>query len=249
MNFGRWLTLLAALHLSLIEPVALAQDNGDEDLDSTGSLFRSSDPVLDRSELHRWERFVRRFRRDHNFSLALGVGSASWQVEKFGTIQGRRYDNTSLFSLMRFAYHVQLVRGFGYFLGSTVGYNYETADSRRPFRPTSAIRFPGVLGGLVMNFTPSLRAGVGGDIYLERHDGVQERDRIDPDPEISFNMQVFELHAFFDIFYSINWALRISGGGRYMQFFKPRESKGLDIDGNIKKSDQFLGLGFVFHLI
>ena len=109
--------------------------------------------------------------------------------------------------------------------------------------------FAGVLAGLVLNFNPVFRWSLAADYYLERHNGIQERDGQDEDPEIHVTLKTFDAMSLIDVFYDINWALRIETHLRNTQFMRPDEPEGFPVNANIKKTDQWLGIGLVYHLL
>jgi len=162
-------------------------------------LQRAQQTIVSGEELHRWDRYVRGFRREHNFALSTGVSSGTWDVRRFGSLTKngpQKYDTTGVFTRFQYSFHLPFYSGFGFFLGSSIGYHYESADKRKPFKPVPAYQFPGVLSGLVLNFNPVLRWSIGLDAYLERHNGIQERDQTPPDNEIFVTMQVYDFGTF-----------------------------------------------------
>lgn len=215
-----------------------------------------ADAVLTRHELHQWERHVRGFRREHNFAVSSGVTSGVWQVKRLGSItEERSFDASGIYGRFQYSFHLPIWGGFGYMLGSSFGYHYESADRRRPFQPVDAIGFPGVLAGLIYNFSPVFRLGSAIDASLERHNGVEERPRTCPSDQVcqptqvSVTMQSYNLSVFFDIFYDLAWALRLEAAQRDLQYQRPQAAEGYPVDANFRKSDRWLGIGFVLHLL
>lgn len=205
--------------------------------------------LLSRKELHRWERHIRGFRREHNFAVSTGVSSGRWQVDRFGSIENKTYENTGIFSKFQYTFHLQLYSGLGYILGSSTGYHYETADQRSEFRPVDAVQYPGVIAGLVYNFNPVLRVSTTIESYLERHNGIEENDKIGEDIEIHVTLQAYDAGFFLDIFYDLAWAIRLEGHRREVYYKRPYKSEGFAVDAKFSKKDQWLGLGLVYHLL
>jgi len=202
--------------------------------------------------MHRWKRYVRGFRREHNFAFSIGASSGTWRVKHLGTLDNQNFDNSGLYAKFQYSFHLPIYGGFGYLLGSSVGYHYETADRRQAFRPVSATQFPGILAGLVMNFTPVLRWSVAIDAYLERLDGLADRDGIGDDPTISITATTYDFGTFFDIFYNLNWGLRLEAHQRRLIYTHPHMHSGdqdFPVDASLKKDDQWMGLGLVYHLL
>lgn len=243
------LSLLASLLLALTAAPARGQVAGE-------ISKRSQEAVLTRREMHQWERHVRGFRREHNFALSSGVTSGVWHVKRLGSItEERRFDNSGIYGRFQYSFHLPVWGGFGYMLGSSFGYHFESSDRRRQFRPVDATGFPGVLAGLVFNFNPVFRIGSSLDASLERHNGIEERPRACPDrteckaTKISVTMQSYDLSGFLDIFYDLAWAIRIEAHRRELQYARPHEAEGYQVDANFRKSDRWLGVGFVLHLL
>lgn len=208
--------------------------------------------VISREELHRWERHIRGFRSEHNFALTTGVSSGTWAISRFGPLSNQEFVESGVFAKFQYTFHIQAYRGFGYFLGSSLGYHYESEDRRRPFRPTPAPQFPGLLFGLVLNITPMIRTAILFDTYMERHDGLEARD----DQKVSnihVTMQAYDGAVNLDFFYDLLWAIRLEAHRRYLAYTKPKlpADKSLDypVDAKLSKRDEWVGLGVVFHLL
>lgn len=215
-----------------------------------------SSPHSLRSELHRWERYVRGFRREHNFALSFGLSSGHWRIKRFGQISHEReFDASGIYGRFQYSFHLPIWSGFGYFLGSSVGYHYESADARQQFRPVDAIGFPGVVAGLVLNINPVLRLGSGVDASLERYNGLADRPRDCQIQEecrptkIYVTMQSNYLVGFIDVFYDLDWAIRLEMAYRELRYTRPEGATGFSVDANLRKVDRWLGLGFVRHLL
>ena len=207
------------------------------------------------SEVHRWDRYVRGFRREHNFAFSLGIAKGTWDVRHFGTLEQKKYSNSGVFTRFQYSFHLPLVGGFGYLLGSSFGYLYESTDKRREFQAVPALMFPGLLAGFVENFSPVFRWSAALDIYLERLNGLAEHDGTQPDPEIYVTMEAFDFGTFFDIFYDLEWAVRLELHHRHSEYLEPLCAVGEDCrhdfpsNANIKKDDDWVGLGLVLHLL
>jgi len=242
MSKGIFMRVLLALFLISYSSFLVGQ----EEIDS-GST--SVIELLSRTELHRWERHIRGFRREHNFALSAGVSSGEWNVARFGSIRDKTYENTGVFSRFQYSFHLQLYQGFGYLLGSSAGYHYETADRRSEFRPVAAVQYPGVVVGLVYNLNPVLRFSTAFEAYLERHSGIQENDKEGENNEIHVTVQAYDAGIFIDVFYDLGWAIRLEAHNREVYYKRPFKSEDFAVDAKITKKDQWLGLGLVYHLL
>ena len=215
----------------------------------TATAFPSLTSV---SETERWERHLRGFRREHNFALTVGASSGTWHVKDFGGVTHRDFPSNGVYSRFQYTYHIPLYEGFGYFLGSSFGYEYETGDIARGFRPSPAIGFPGVVAGLVMNLSPVFRFSVAGDVDLERYNNVQEHSATD-DREISITTNTYDAGAFLDVFYRLNWAVRLEAHRRHVDYEAPQRDpsspQAYPVDATLSKDERWFGLGLVYHLL
>lgn len=253
--------LVAAFFAALVAVFCLAlparaQDALENAKDEITSLPNPElDEFVSKAEIHEWDRYVRGFRRDHNFALSAGVSQGIWNVKRLGTLEKRKFRNSGVYSRFQYSFHLPLWRGFGYMLGSSFGYHYESSDRRRPFAPVPAYIFPGILTGLVVNISPVFRAAATFEANMERHDGVREQDGKEPDPEISITLEAFDFGAYFDVFYDLAWAIRVEAHHRHLDYLEPRctrdncRNKGFDVNANFKKEDDWLGIGLVHHLL
>lgn len=243
---------LSSLIFSLvIANIALAQENAQQISPESGQETAATSVIelLSRRELHRWERHIRGFRREHNFSLSTGVSSGRWQVDRFGSIEDKSFENTGIFTKFQYTFHLQWIGGFGYLLGSSAGYHYETADRRSDFRPTDAVQYPGVVAGLVYNFNPVFRVMTTFDVYLERHTGIEENDGVGENQKIHVTLQAYDAGLFMDVFYDLAWGIRLEAHVREVYYKRPYQSEGFPVDAIFSKKDQWLGLGLVYHLL
>ncbi|MEZ4744394.1 MAG: hypothetical protein R3B45_18400 [Bdellovibrionota bacterium] len=211
---------------------------------------------FDANSIHIWKRYVRDFRQNHHFSLFSGGGRGDWRVGHFGGVASGSYRSIGVIGKLRYSYHVQIYKKFGYFLGTSFGYFSEIADKTKAFVPSPALHYPGLLAGLAINFTPGLRALLGVDFYLERLEHFKERDVSDPDnthiisdSEVGLTMTTIDFMAAFDFFFNLNWALRAEVHNRRSFYEKPRDVDGLPVDVSISKSDSLASLGIVYHLL
>ena len=237
--------IFLALCLIAFSGLSSAQESPEESDAGSTSVIE----LLSRTELHRWERHVRGFRREHNFAFSAGVSSGKWDVSRFGSIRDKTYENTGVFSRFQYSFHLQLYHGFGYILGSSTGYHYETADRRSEFRPVDAVQYPGVVAGLVYNLNPVLRFSTTIEAYLERHNGIEENDKVGDNNKIHVTLQAYDAGAYIDVFYDLGWAIRLEGHNREVYYKRPYKSEEFAVDAKFSKKDQWLGLGLVYHLL
>ena len=199
----------------------------------------------------RWQGYVRNFRDDHHFSLSTGLSKSTWQVRPAGHVAGFQTVSLGYYAKLRYAFHIQIWRSMGYFLGSSVGGIVErTPTAGDSFQPASSVHLPGFLAGLVFDLTPALRFGIGVDTYLERLDGVRYSDEY-YSTSLSVNMiSMVDGMFFMDVFHQLSWAVRAEFHARQVAYWRPESrSAGKVIDAQISRIDHWVGLGLVYHLL
>lgn len=201
--------------------------------------------ILD--ELKEWDQSVLGFRKEHHFALSVGPSSGEWHFKRFGTAR-KSYPSSGIFSKFQYAFHIPWYGGFGYFLGSSAGYLAED-DHASQIDAANAWMLPGILGGVVYNFTPGLKINFGLDYYLERWSNLGERDGEGENPTVSVTARALDGFVALDLFFRLKWAIRFEGHRRDVNFKKPKNASGHDVDAVISKTDEWLGMGILYHLM
>lgn len=241
--------------LGIFGPLGATTPGFSEEVQSTAVEKIVHPPVskmelnLESEDVHNWERYVRGFRREHQFAMVAGYSSGVWELHRFGTLEDERVNEKGAFAKFQYSFHLPIYSGFGYLLGSSFGTLYESSKSDSKFRSVPSIMLPGVLAGFVLNISPSIRCTIAGEIYLERFDGIQDRDNVGSDDSIHITTETFDGSAGIDWFYSLKWALRIEGHLRRLVYVRPQEPDGKPVDANIKKRDEWVGAGVVHHFL
>lgn len=197
----------------------------------------------------RWERVVRGFRREHSFSVTGGYLRGRWTVRSMGTLKDRLISDDGAWSRAEYAYHLQLYEGFGYLLGSTFGATYTRTGESEPIKPPTSLIYPGLVAGLVYNFSPSVRAVAFGGINLERYDGIVESDGIGDDEKIYVTLESYDLGLAVDVFATLPLGVRLEFHDRYQKYRKPRSSEGKPVNASLERFDRWLGAGVVYHML
>ena len=200
------------------------------------------------SQFHQWERYVQDFRKDHNFALFMGRAEGTWKIRDFGSISDEKHAMSGVAIKAQYSYHIPLWQSFGYFLGSSVGYYYESARSAN-FRPVHSLHLPGLLVGLVYDFSPSTRVLLGLDTYLERLDGLEVRTQESIRVLDATMFTWIDTGIMFDYFFSLNVAARIEAHERNVAYDPMDNSDGKIESANFEKEDRWVGLGLVYHIL
>ena len=214
----------------------------------------SAEPLTAGSwDTHRWDRYVRGFRREHNFVWSLGISSGTWTVRHFEDQIPAAVSTTGGWAKFQYSFHLPIYRGFGYFLGSSVGYHVERVGRTEPLRPATAWEFPGILAGVVLNPVPKWRFGMGFDAFLERHNHLRGRRADGDEVAISVTIPTYDGLVFLDWFYELAWALRLEWHRRHLDYQGPNQpasaTQSFPVNAIFHKDDEWLGAGVVFHLL
>jgi hypothetical protein len=203
-----------------------------------------------RGELHNWERSVRGFRRDHNLSLLGGYAQNTWTFRNDPDLKQANVETQYIQG--DYTFHLQLFRAFGYYLGSSVGYEFGETSSSPEVSTFRSYSLPGLKMGLVLNPHPILRLSSGLSLNLDRIERLKA-----PPPEedalarpISVTTRVLGFHVTSDFFFQLAWALRVEFETRtvyYSSVADDRPDSPLKI--SFGKAEKRLGVGIVYHLI
>jgi hypothetical protein len=198
--------------------------------------------------IHEYDRYVLNFRREHNFALVSGISRGVWRISRFKDLKDEKFPSNGFYGRFQYSFHLPIYQSFGYLLGSGAGFIYESSRINSEFRPVSAWQYPGVLLGLVYNYSSVIRLATTAEAYLERHEGLRTQKT-----SIHVTSNVFDFGVSLDIFYDLTMALRIEYHERellYEKPFIPQETAEIfDVDARIGKKDKTIAAGLVYHLI
>lgn len=124
-----------------------------------------------RKAFSQWDRTLRGFRRAHHLSIVSGVGKAYTKGHIFVDETKYPYDfkGQSTDLGVEYAFHLQLYRKLGYFVGTRFGgidvLNMGQSDGRSQY----VMQLPGLRAGLILNLDSAWRASIGGQLALLRY--------------------------------------------------------------------------------
>ena len=194
--------------------------------------------------LHPWESSTRGFRREHNITLGLARSASLWEVSSNGQDFGSFEDSQYLLTL-GYEFHLQLIGGVGYLLGSRGGIGLKKEQSTTIIGPLEdteiGLRFflPGVTSGFVLNINPLWRIGIVFDLFLERIEGFKSTNS--EFGTHSATGRVWGWGANLDWFYKLNWGIRLDYQVRTGWYHKSHL--------NYDRWDQMVRIGTIYHLI
>ena len=204
-----------------------------------------------RSDLHEWDKSVRGFRRDHNFTLSSGVTTSLWHFKHFGAIENQTVPASGTYVRFQYSFHLPLYHGFGYFLGSSAGSTVNESTREDGFHAPLMVSLPGVLVGFVWNASPAVRFVVGLDLFLERLERIRFNDpeSAEDNPTISITARSAAVHVACDFYVKLRWAIRTEAAWRGFRTVRPRNAQSYGTNIMIEKEESALGLGLAYHFI
>lgn len=200
--------------------------------------------------LHVWDRYVRRFRRDHNIGISTGYQTARWNVQRFGDLKDEKYraDQTSF--MVDYTFHILISGKTGYFLGTSGGYVYTKPDEiDDEFQPSTSWLLPGVRAGIAYNYDPSGRFFAGVGAQLERFNALRTRRDTGEWQAASMTGESFQFFVGVDLFFVLDTAIHLTWIESNTIFPRPVESETYLVDVKMTRHTQGGELGLVYHFL
>jgi hypothetical protein len=200
--------------------------------------------------IHVWDRYVRRFRRDHNLALSLGYGAAKWHISRFGDISETSYWVEQLSFVADYTFHILISGKTGYFLGSSAGYIYVKQEKLKDqFQPSPSWLLPGVRVGFVYNYDPSGRFFGGFGAQLERFNELRTHRSDGEWQNMSITGESFQMFAGVDLFFAMDKALHIVWIDTTTYIPKPDDASAFLVNSKIGRRVQGAELGLMIHFL
>ncbi len=200
--------------------------------------------------LNEWDRYVRKFRRDHNLSLSIGFAETKWEVRKFGDLRGKNYKSTQESFILDYSFHILIAGKSGYFLGTNSGYVYTRPDNiDNEFRPSHSWLLPGVRGGVVYNYDSSGRIFIGGGAQLERFNELRTHRVTGDWNNAAMTGESVQMFAGMDLFFSLNSSIHFAWTETRCTLQKPQESTDYLVNATIVKRSLGGELGLLYHFL
>lgn len=206
-----------------------------------------------RSRLHKWDRLVRGFRKEHSVILATGVEDRRWSLDDQARITDQPFSTRTVRSVFTYNFHIQIHKGFGYYLGTSLGVSQGEKGKRpggEPFKVGRSLSLPGVQAGLVQNFNPGMRMLLGLDAHLERMEALATR--VPGDRQESIYVTTRALGALWaaEFFLKLDTALRLEAGWSRLYYTAPENIIGTaPLDIGLTRIDRRVALGMVYHFL
>lgn len=204
-----------------------------------------------RRNLHRWDRLVRGFRRDHSLTVQAGTSRGTWRIRGPHEAAEREVATLGTNLTFQYTFHIPLAKSFGYYLGSAFGEVFEERSHDTRFHIYRTLELPGVLAGFVLNFTPAFRSTVGLDAGMARVERLAVPDAsTGQDQMINVTTRYLAGVGALEFFFDLRWALRLEGAYR-RTFYTPPLNLGKDsvLKSSLGKAEQRYGIGIVHHLL
>ncbi len=201
----------------------------------------------DEPEVHEWERYVRRFRKDHNLNFSILEFQDIWKVGKLAELENEEFKIYRTSVRFQYMFHIALYKKFGYFIGSGASLSLfsKSADSRLSIG--TAVGFPGVLAGFVQNFSPNHRLLLISELFLERFDKLTTQK--DENNQLSASFKTIHASLAYDYFLTLYMAARIEAAYEFSYYSKPANSTDKVVDASLKRQSLAIGLGLSYHIL
>ncbi len=201
-------------------------------------------------DIHKWDRYVRRFRRDHHLVASMGYEKGYWHVGSFGRIADESFVSRGIDASIQYTFHIQLISKFGYYLGTGGGYYLELEKrDERDFGPSSMWRLPGLIVGLVYNYDSAGRVFADFSGYLSRVTELATANTLGESETISVTGESFDFHVGWDRFLSLNSALRLQYTSQQMWVPSPKNADKYALNAHLKRKSNGGSIGYVFHFL
>jgi hypothetical protein len=200
--------------------------------------------------LHVWDRYVRKFRRDHNLGINLGYAFAKWHVVNLGDIGEASYWVEQASTTIDYTFHILISGKTGYFLGTSAGYTFVRPEKYRDqFQPSTSWLLPGIRAGLVYNYDASGRVFAGVGAQLERFNDIKTHRATGEWQSISVTGESFQMLAGIDLFFSLDSAVHFAWVDTSTYVPKPDESDDYLVRARIGRRVQGAEIGFLTHFL
>lgn len=169
----------------------------------------SSDRVLvwdETSDIVDWQRAIRDFRREHNFSILAGRTISVWDGHLDGVTEYSFLSQGYEFGAA-YAFHIPWTGGFGYTLGTSASV-IAGEKSRDDYQIHYRARLPGVELGLVYNINQHFRLNATLIYGWERVDQLRLPKEFQH-RKLSLTGETLAYRIALDYFYQLTWAVRV----------------------------------------
>lgn len=203
-----------------------------------------------RRNLHRWDRLVRGFRRDHSLTVQAGSSRGVWRIRGVNEAAERQLASTGSNLTFQYTFHIPLVKNFGYYLGSAFGEVFDERSDDARFKVFRTLELPGVLAGFVLNFTPAFRSVLGVDAGMTRVERLVVPGATGEDERVNITTRYLAGNGALEFFFDLRWALRVEGTYK-RTFYTPPLNLGKDspLRASLGKTEERYSVGIVHHLL
>ena len=206
--------------------------------------------TLENVSIGEWDRYVRKFRRDHHLSVLTSYDRGTWKVGRFGDIVNENFASEVIDMEIQYTFHIQILGRFGYSLGTSGGYFYERLGKKSDqFSPSSGWKLPGLVAEVVYNLDASARIFSGCEFYLTRLNNIGTRYRDGSADQAALTAETYEFHTGVDWFYVLNSGIKFFYYERLMWIPKPQDASGYLSDARLSRTSRGAGIGVIYHFL
>ncbi len=204
------------------------------------ALDAEPDPVF--PEKVDWERVVRGFRHDHNFSFNLGFAQNHWKGYLQRTSESFQAKSDAFELEVDYSFHLPLFGSLGYTLGTGASWVIEEAvKDADAFKVDRSFSLPGISVGLVWNINERWRTLSTFTYGWQRIERLRLKTPFASE-NIAVSGDVRSFRWAFDYFYQLSWALRFQ---MEQSDFAYTSKESLDLE----KSAREFQIGLAKHLL
>lgn len=221
---------------------------------SNNNFFDKTKDLFNKTTTYRepkieWWHLLEGFRKAHNLNLNIFYAQGQWNINHFSSIQNMKYTFHSSNYKFYYSYHIPIIKRFGYFLGTSVGFSLLHSELKDLNNP-NIYMLPGFIGGFIININSLHRIYSGIDLYLERWENFKDQDDIEDSSSIHITARSYNWFAGIDIFYAFKEAIRIEFQKKQSLFsFAKERIKDIKTQAKIYKNETWIGIGIVYHLL
>jgi hypothetical protein len=247
----RLMTLITFSGISIAVSAAADQSSSYTDM-GLWAYNRISDKLKQyREDRSRWDSMIRKFRQDHNLSAVAGVGKARWNLGAFNDPE--ESDASHYYMAVQYCFHLPIYKRFGYFLGSSFGFENQQVMQDEVVTTQKNYDLPGLIVGLVWNLNSYSRITSSLKGNLLRVEGLKV-DNFATEPKNTYKSdqtgRSFGYNLAFDIFLKLEWGLRFEGEVITTSFHAIKDAPEHSILAyDFSKTEQRYGIGLVYHMI
>ena len=202
-----------------------------------------------------WGSILGGYRSGHHLDASVAWVDGMWNIKSAGDLQDVERASGGISYSFRYTYHISIVEGAGYFVGTAFEYFDSDADLSSDFSEGDSFRIPSFVVGV--SFTPISRLmfTAGTDFSMGRFSVISypyTTDGITEDRDIGISMTGFKTYVGAYAFYNPGSAIFFEFQTENMKYTKPfniKAAENLALDVKLSRRQNRFILGYSYHLL